>query len=235
MRVRCAWEHNGDDTLLYAVNCAGAYARGASRELALEKMPEELQSYLSWSGAPVPQSFEIEIVQEKASGLQIADADSDIIFEEEHAPLPEEEYLRLKALALKSAGDFYALYVSVPDKDASCLPARDTFYGAVPRTAREMYEHTKNVNSYYFGEIGVDVDNEGTILQCRQKGFELLEQSDGFLQAPAAAGSYDELWSVRKVLRRFLWHDRIHAKAMFRMAERTFGKGVVRNPFQFKE
>lgn len=233
MKVKCAWEHNGDDTLLYAVNYAGAYARGASRELALEKMPEELKSYLRWSGEPVPRDFEIEIVQEKASGLQIADADSDIIFEEERAPLPEEEYLRLKALALKSAGDFYALYASVPDKDASCLPERDTFYGPVPRTAREMYEHTKNVNSYYFGEIGVDADNEGTILQCRQKGFDLLEQSDGFLQAPAVLGSYDELWSVRKVLRRFIWHDRIHAKAMFRMAERTFGKGVVKNPFQF--
>ena len=234
MKVKCAWEHNGDDTLLYAVNCVGAYARGASRELALEKMPEEIKSYLRWSGGPVPQGFEVEIVQEKASGLQIADADSDIIFEEERAPLPEGEYLGLKALALKSAGDFDALYASVPDKDASCLPARDTFYGAVPRTAREMYDHTKNVNSYYFGEIGVDVDNGGTILQCRQKGFGLLERSDGFLQAPAVVGSYDELWSVRKMLRRFIWHDRIHAKAMFRMAERTFGKGVVKNPFQFQ-
>ena len=24
-----------------------------------------------------------------------------------------------------------------------------------------MYEHTKNVNAYYFGEIGVEADNEG--------------------------------------------------------------------------
>lgn len=62
-----------------------------------------------------------------------------------------------------------------------------------------------------------------------------MERFDGFLQASAVVGSYDELWSVRKVLRRFIWHDRIHAKAMFRMAERTFGKGVVKNPFQFKE
>lgn len=23
MKVNCAWEHNGDDTLLYAVNCVG--------------------------------------------------------------------------------------------------------------------------------------------------------------------------------------------------------------------
>lgn len=104
---------------------------------AVEKMPEELTSYLRWIGAECPNtSFEIEIVQEKASGLQIADADSDIIFETERIPLTKEEYQRLKLLALKSAEDFYALYCSVPDKDASCLPQRNTFYGAVPRTAQ---------------------------------------------------------------------------------------------------
>ena len=233
MKVKCAWEHNGDDTLLHAVNCVGAYARGTNREQALEKMPKEIMSYLRWSGEPVPERIELEINQEKAGGLQIADADSNILFEEERAPLSEEEYLRLKTLALKSAADFHALYASVPDKNASCLPKRNTFYGAVPRTAQEMYEYTKNVNSYYFGEIGVDADNAGTILECRLRGFALLEQSDGFLQAPAVVGSYDELWSVRKVLRRFIWHDRIHAKAMYRMAVRTFGESAVRDPFRF--
>ena len=235
MKIKCAWEHNGNDTLLHAVNCVGAYARGANRELALRKMPEEVISYLRWSGRPVPEKIDVEIVQEKSSGLQIADADSDILLEEERGPLLREEYLGLKSLALKSAEDFYALYTSVPDKNASRLPERNTFYGSVPRTAQEMYEHTKSVNSYYFGEIGVDVDNEGTIFQCRQKGFALLEQSDGFLQAPAIVGSYDELWSLRKVLRRFIWHDRVHAKAMYRMAVRTFGKSAVNNPFQFNE
>lgn len=235
MKIRCAWEHNGDDTLLYAVNCPGAYARGASREQAVEKLPEELRSYWWWSGEACPETFEIEVVQEKASALQIADADSDIIFDGERMPLAEEEYRRLKCLALKSAEDFHALYCSVPDKDMSCLPERRTFYGPVPRTAREMYEHTKNVNSYYFGEIGVDADNEGTIFQCRRRGFELLERRGGFLDAPAAVGSYDEVWSVGKVLRRFLWHDRIHAKAMYRMAVKTFGRCAVKNPFFFSD
>lgn len=235
MKIRCAWEHNGDDTLLYAADCPGAYARGASRGEAVEKLPEELRSYWRWSGEAYPESLEVEVVQEKASTLQIADADSDIIFDGERMPLAEEEYRRLKCLALKSAEDFHALYCSVPDKDVSRLPERHTFYGPVPRTAREMYEHTKNVNSYYFGEIGVDADNEGTIFQCRRRGFELLERRDGFLDAPAVVGSYDELWSVGKVLRRFLWHDRIHAKAMYRMAVKTFGGCAVKNPFFFPD
>ena len=106
------------------------------------------------------------------------------------------------------------------------MPERRTFYGAVPRTAREMYEHTKNVNSYYFGEIGVQADNEGTISDCRRRGFLLLEGQPDFLKNRVFGGSYGEEWSLRKVLRRFVWHDRIHAKAMYRMALRTFGEGV---------
>lgn len=233
MKIRCAWEHNGDDTLLYAVDYAGAYTRGAGVGAALEKMPEELRTYLRWIGQPCPETFDMIIIQEKVSDLQVADADSDIIFEEERMPLTQEEYLRLKSLALKSAEDFYKLYASVPDKALSCLPERRTFYGSVPRTAREMYEHTKNVNSYYFGEIGVDADNAGLIFEGRRRGFELLEHDAGFLNLPAAMGSYGEWWSVRKMLRRFLWHDRIHAKAMYRMAVKTFGGEEIENPFHF--
>ena len=96
-----------------------------------------------------------------------------------------------------------------------------------------MYEHTKNVNKYYFGEIGVEADNEGSILSCRTRGFDLLETHPGFLNNSVFAGSYGEEWSLRKLLRRFIWHDRIHAKAMYRMAVKTFGVDAVPNVFQF--
>ena len=133
---------------------------------------------------------------------------------------------------MRSAQDFLALYEAVPDKNKSCLPVRKTFYGQVPRTASEMYEHTKNVNDYYFGEIGVGADHEGTIVECRRRGFALLESRPDFLKNTVYPGSYGEEWSLRKVLRRFIWHDRIHAKAMYRMAVRTFG-GNIPNVFHF--
>ena len=172
------------------------------------------------------------IVQEKASLLEISDADSDVLFEEEKRPLTRAEYEELKALALKSAQDFLDLYEAIPDRNKSCLPIRKTFYGQVPRTASEMYEHTKNVNDYYFGEIGVETDHEGTIVECRQRGFAMLEGQPDFLENRVCLGSYGEEWSLRKVLRRFIWHDRIHAKAMYRMAIRTFD-GNIPNVFRF--
>ena len=61
-----------------------------------------------------------------------------------------EEYRKLKALVLKSAQDFLALYDSVPDKNGKAASEHKNFYGKVPRSVDEMYAHTKNVNEYYF-------------------------------------------------------------------------------------
>ena len=196
-------------------------------------MVGEVQSYLRWQQKPCPGGLMGAVVQENASELTIRDADSDVLFASEMPPLTAEEYVSLKALALKSAEDFLALYEAIPDKNLSALPQRKTFYGAVPRTAEEMYQHTKSVNAYYFGEIGVDADNGGTILDCRKRGFTLLEQQLDFLENPVFEGSYGEEWTLRKVLRRFVWHDRIHARAMYRMAKKTFGPGCLPDLFQF--
>ncbi len=233
MKIFCVWEHNGGDSLLFADTCVGAFTRGASKNSVLEKMPTEIRSYISWKGGLMPDAFECEIIQEKQSDLTVSDADSDVIFDSERKGLSLAEYVELKALTLKSAQDFLALYQAIPDKSKSCLPSRKTFYGQVPRTAQEMYEHTKNVNQYYFGEIDVPADNEGTILECRERGFAALENRADFLKRAVCLGSYNEEWSLRKVLRRFVWHDRIHAKAMYRMAVKTFGDKSVPNVFRF--
>ena len=234
MKIKCVWEHNGNDSLIYSGNLIGAYTRGVSKEDALKKMEREIISYCAWTGQSVTLPLDIIITQENVSELSIRDADSDVIFDSERTGLINSDYNMLKELALKSAADFYRLYDSLPDKNKSCLPERDTFYGKVPRTAKEMYQHTKNVNSYYWGEIGVEVGNEGTILENRTRGFEILEKSDGFLEANVLEGSYGELWSLSKVLRRFIWHDRIHAKALYRMGIKTFGIEQIPNIFKFE-
>lgn len=233
MEIRCVWEHNGNDTLLYAADLVGAFTRGASRETALEKMPGEIFAYMRWRGQTPPQELVPVIVEEKESRLQICDADSDVLFAGEREMLTVEEYQALKALAMKSAADFLQLYMQIPDLDRSCLPERKTFYGAVPRTARQMYEHTKNVNAYYFSEIGVDADNSGTIVSCREQGFAKLETAAGFLENPVYIGSDQESWSLRKVMRRFVWHDRIHARAMYKMARTTFPDSKIADVFSF--
>ena len=236
-RLHCVWAHNGGDTLLYAADAEffGVYARGTSREEALQKISRDAAAYCRWRDVPVPGGFTVEVVQEQESTLQICDADSDVLFDTERPPLTFAEYAALRDRTLRSARDFLALYRAVPDAERSVLPARKTFYGAVPRTAEEMYVHTKNVNAYYFGEIGVEAGNDGDILSCRSEGFARLERQEGYLENPIFSGSWGEDWTLRKLLRRFLWHDRIHAKAMYRMALRTFDPGTVPDVFRFAD
>lgn len=234
MTVHCVWEHNGNDTLLYAIECVGAFTRGENLDIALKKMQQELVSYFKWKEECVVDRFEVVIIQEKQSELVIKDADSDVLFESEKIPFTMSEYEELKALALKSAQDFLNLYRSIPDKNVGDNILRQTFYGQVPRTATEMYEHTKNVNAYYFAEIDVEADNIGNIYECRKRGFETLEKKADFLKNLVIEGSYGEDWTLRKVIRRFIWHDRIHAKAMYRMAKRAFPGESLDNPFHFE-
>lgn len=233
LTVKCIWEHNGNDTLLYAVEQIGAFTRADRLNAAIAKMPDEIKSYSKWCGVNVPERINVVVVGEKSSDLRIHDADSDVLFERETMPLRLEEYRLLKSLAMKSAKDFLSLYESIPDKTATDLSERSTFYGLLPRTADEMYAHTKNVTEYYFAEIGVDTDNSGDIVACRERGFSKLETKPDFLQNEVVIGSFGEGWSLRKLIRRFIWHDRIHAKAMFRMACRVFGSENVANPFCF--
>ncbi len=233
MNINCVWEHNGNDTLLWAVDFPGAFTRGETKEIAVSKMGKEISAYCAWANISTPMIEEIVIVQDVLSDLEIKDADSDVLFESEKTLLTTSDYIRLKKLALKSALDFLALYNSIPDKTLSDTQDRKTFYGQVPRTADEMYIHTKNVNEYYFGEIGVEASNEGNIFECRQHGFEALEEQANFLSNTVFAGSYGELWSLNKMLRRFIWHDRIHAKAMYKMAVRIWGNSAITDIFAF--
>ena len=60
-----------------------------------------------------------------------------------------------------------------------------------------------------------------------------MKAQPDFLNNSVFDGSYGEKWSLRKVLRRFIWHDRIHAKTMYRIAVKTFGIEAIPNVFKF--
>lgn len=237
MLIRTILEYNSAGCLVYAADYPGAAARGRSPAEAYAKLPDELAHFSRWQRGGQPgepfQGCGFFTVLAKDSPLHVEDADSDVIFPSERLPMTMEDYRQRKALALRSAADFQALYDSVPDKSAPLAPVRESFYGPVPNTAEAMYQHTMCVNRYYFGEIGIEAENGPDILSCRARAFAALEQQAGFLAAPARTGSYDELWSLAKVLRRFLWHDRLHARAMYRRAAARFGSGIIADPFCF--
>ena len=231
--MNAALEYNDKGCLLWSLDCPGAFSRGMSREEAVEKLPADVETFCRWAGWDMPQGG-VEIVEEKYQPeLHIEDADSDLLFQAECKPLTREEYEILRELVLKSARDFETLYGSVLNVDLPLGGERKTFYGDYPNTARSMYVHTNSVTSYYVGEVGGETDNLPDFYENRLRGLIALEQVPNFLALPAMEGSYGEFWSVRKVMRRFLWHDRIHARAMYRRAAVNWGE-LISNPFCFE-
>ena len=65
MKILCVWEHNGNDSILYAENFVGAFTRGATLQICCDKMIDEIKSYLKWLGKEDCDDYSIEIVQEK--------------------------------------------------------------------------------------------------------------------------------------------------------------------------
>ena len=61
MTVSCVCEHNGNDTLLHAIDFPGAYSRGKTLEIAIGKMDSEVRSYLLWKESPLPQDIQIHV------------------------------------------------------------------------------------------------------------------------------------------------------------------------------
>ena len=154
MEVRTVCEYNDEGCLVYLENFPGAYVRGRNYKNAEAKIRKEIESWMDWENGTSPDSaLEIKLVQEKKSELRVCDADSDIIFDSEREKLSMEEYSRLKILALRSAMDLERMYDSIPDKKMNIVPTRETFYGKIPSTAGEMYDHCMNITEYYFGEI----------------------------------------------------------------------------------
>ena len=230
--MNAALEYNAEGCMLFSLDCPGAFARGETREAAAAKLPGEVAAFCRWAGWDAP-TGPVRITQEKFQPeLRVEDGDSDILLDGERLPMEGEEYRALRLLVVRSARDFDTLYASIPDPDYPLAPPRETFYGAYPNTARKMFDHTNRVTSYYVGELGVEMDDLPGCLENRLLGLGKLEDLPGFLTQPPRVGSYGEAWSLRKALRRFLWHDRLHGRAMYRRAEAVWGDRIS-NPFGF--
>ena len=145
----------------------------------------------------------------------------------------KENHSMKKILCIRSAQDFEKLVASIPQKDRALRKSRRTFYGKIPCSAREMAEHTNRTTAYYANGLGLAFENEGGLLENRKRLFAAIESAPKFLLPRVHEASDGELWTLRKLLRRVLWHDRIHAYALWRHAITFWQKERIANPFFF--
>ena len=227
--IRVAFETNGKGHLGFLVELPGAFVRGGTEEEAIAKADREAGSYLKWLGLEAEKAYEFEIVERKRTSACVEDADTAILLEADKGRMDDEEFTRFVHLVRHSGETFLKLYTASRFKDwVDRARIRKTFYGENPRTIERTFDHVKWCQNYYLSRINLPYDEkEQDFMRIRRLSLERLEEAH---RKDAGSSLYEadgEPWTLRKVLRRFLWHDRIHAKAMTRILEKQRRLGLI--------
>lgn len=226
-------EYGAAGCMLFSADCPGAYARARTKQEAMAKLPSDISAFCRWAGYPAPSSMLVKVEQEVYQPeLHVEDADGNVLFDRECLPLTQDEYTPLRALVLRSAQCLDALYAAIPNPDTPLAPARTTFYGAYPNTARAMFDHVNNCTGYYTAALGAECPIQPRCYDTRLLGLEAVEALPGYLTMGIHTAPDGEAWTPRKLIRRYLWHDRIHARALFRRTQ-TLWDSQIPDPFRF--
>jgi hypothetical protein len=224
-----AFETNGKGYLGYIVELPGAFIRGETEEEALKKVPREVSSYLRWLDTKPMEDYSVQVIQMHQSNLTVEDADSEILLEADKGALEEGKYKNLLDIVLHSGETFLRIYESAVFRDwVDESRIRKTFYGQNPKTIREIFEHVKRCQYYYLSRMRMEFETEEEDFRkirpfCLQKLQDLYRQHNNLL----IVAIDNEQWTLKKVLRRFIWHERIHARAIMRILERQRRLGVI--------
>lgn len=237
-KVSLAFETNGRGCLGYILQLPGAYVRAPTEKEALSKVKVEMGSYYRWLGLKPPPAARTLIVQWHQSQLRVEDADSEILLDADRRPFREGEFKDLLDLVRYSGETFNKAYEGAALKDwVDESRRRETFYGAVPATIDQVKEHVMGTQHYYLGRLGAQLGN-GTedFMEARTRCVdEMLRLHENGVNS-SIIGTENELWTLKKVMRRFIWHDRIHGKAVIRMEMKQREMKLIddfSDPFRF--
>jgi len=233
-----ALETNGKGFIGFLVELPGAFVRGRSETEVLSKVHREAESYLDWLGISQVAPSQGSIVERHLCQLTVEDADSEILLSADRAPVTKDESSLLIGLARQSGKTFVSLYDSSGLKDwVDPARIRKTFYGQTPKTIQETFNHVEDTQRYYLSRIDLEVDIGRPFMDIRESCMEKVEE---LFQTRGNSAVYNvdgERWTLKKVLRRFTWHDRIHGKAITRILAKQKRLGLIdvyENPFRFR-
>jgi len=230
-------EYNDKGVTLWSLRYPGAFARGETAAEAVRKLPAACRRYRLWAKLPIEADAagdeQVRCTRKIKVDAPVEEGFTEALFPEEKLALDMARYTSLKTLCLISARDLEALFASIPQKDRALLKSRRTVYGKVPVTAREMLSHVIEAQRTWSTLFGVNLGESQGLLADRKRLFGGLERQPGYLDGRLVTGPDGELWTLRKLLRRLLWHDALHGRALYRKAVTFWQKERIKNPFGF--
>ena len=230
-------EYNDKGVTLWSLRYPGAFARGETAAEAVRKLPAACRRYRLWAKLPIEADAagdeQVRCTRKIKVDAPVEEGFTAALFPEEKLTLDMARYTSLKTLCLISARDLETLFASIPQKDRALLKSRRTVYGKVPVTAREMVSHVIEAQRTWSTLFGVNLGESQGLLADRKRLFGGLERQPGYLDGRLVTGPDGELWTLRKLLRRLLWHDALHGRALYRKAVTFWQKERIKNPFGF--
>uniref|UniRef100_A0A7C6A8U6 DinB family protein n=1 Tax=candidate division WOR-3 bacterium TaxID=2052148 RepID=A0A7C6A8U6_UNCW3 len=201
-------------------------------------MDQEVNLYLKWLGIEQKPQYKIKVIQRHRSSLMVEDADNEILLKADKEIMNEEEFINWTNIALYSGKTFSKIYSDAKFKDfVDETKIRKTFYGENPKTIQEIFDHVNRCQYYYLSRTKIEFEAKDEDFMkirafCLQKLKELYRKNNNYTIFEID----NELWTLKKILRRFIWHDRIHGKAVARILKKQKQLGMINeynDPFYF--
>lgn len=236
--VSTALETNGRGYLGFLCDLPGAFIMGKTLDEALAKAIPEAIKYNWWAHLyQIDESARVQAIQIHQSNLTVEEADCEILLDADRGSMEQQEYDIYAGLALKSARAVVDLFEAAPLKQW-IDHARDkkTFYGNTPKTLAEIFTHIDNVQLYYLSRLELPVQKGMPFLETREY---CLDKIQALFNKENNLRQYfkdNEYWTVKKTLRRYIWHDRIHARSMVKILKKQKAAGLLGSfydPFDF--
>jgi hypothetical protein len=213
-------------SILHALDLPGCYADGASENEALGRFPLAWASYADWlvsHGDNAPERPEQIVIAERFASYILPDGyEVNALFAPERHPPSRSFIARCQRLLGYSRADQLAAWEAIP------ADRQDSAFAAGQRTPRQVLDHVARAEWWYLSNLAIIPEeplidhasgSTGRLSAIRAALMDWLTTASGE-KLNAISVSDEEEWSVRKVLRRALWHERTHTAELARWATR---------------
>lgn len=207
----------------WVLELAGCFARGSSREEVIERTPQAIADYFNWRDGYQ------RVTNEAASRLTITVAEEFVNYETldgywvnsffafDKRPLSSGEIDDVRWMLSCTRSDLLATVRRIP-----VTALDDTIEGDRFGSVKAILKHVATAERWYFDKLGLAVPKEalstdvlGMLETVRRN---TIVQLPRLLNDTTVRESHGELWSPRKVVRRTLWHERVHTWHIQRVA-----------------
>jgi hypothetical protein len=199
----------------WVLELPGCFSRSESREEAIACAPRAIADYFNWRDGyervteDIAAALTVAVVEEYRNYETLDGYWVNAFFDFDRRPLAPSDTDDIRWLLSCTRSDLMATVQRIPVSALDQPIEAERF-----ATIRGVLKHVALAERWYFDKLGLAVPKEdlGTDI------FNMLEvvRRNTIVQLPRLAHDtsvrdvHGELWSARKIVRRTLWHERVH-------------------------